>query len=83
MAVVAGQRRVHPQWHAFIGGRAAVTNDPMEAHYIGFNMWVRAVEKAGSFGREAVQKLDHRLRDPKSDGGEAEMLPSHTSASRC
>ena len=26
--------------------RSAATNDPMEAHYIGFNMWVKAVEKA-------------------------------------
>ena len=25
-------------WHAFIGNDKRVTNDPMEAHYIGFNM---------------------------------------------
>jgi ABC-type branched-subunit amino acid transport system substrate-binding protein len=31
-----------------------VTNDPMEAHYIGFNMWVEAVEKAGTTDPDAV-----------------------------
>ena len=30
------------------------TNDPMEAHYIGFNMWVKAVEKAQSFEPDKV-----------------------------
>ena len=30
-------------WHAFIKNDKRVTNDPMEAHYIGFNMWVKAV----------------------------------------
>ena len=35
------------KWTAFIGDDKRVTNDPMEAHYIGFNMWVKAVEKAG------------------------------------
>ncbi|SVB39961.1 uncharacterized protein METZ01_LOCUS192815, partial [marine metagenome] len=28
------------KWTAFIGDDERVTNDPMEAHYIGFNMWV-------------------------------------------
>ena len=28
-------------WHEFIGDEERVTNDPMEAHYIGFNMWVK------------------------------------------
>ncbi|MGH8628514.1 MAG: urea ABC transporter substrate-binding protein, partial [Gammaproteobacteria bacterium] len=35
------------KWHAFIKDEKRVTNDPMEAHYIGFKMWVQAVEKAG------------------------------------
>jgi urea transport system substrate-binding protein len=43
----AGQRRVHRNL-ASSSGRERVTNDPMEAHYIGFNMWVKAVEKAGT-----------------------------------
>src|SRR5215813_5507593 len=36
------------QWHAFIKNPKRTTNDPMEAHYIGFNLWVKAVEKAKS-----------------------------------
>ena len=34
-------------WHKFIKNPKRTTNDPMEAHYIGFNMWVKGVEKAG------------------------------------
>ena len=36
------------EWHDFIKNPKRTTNDPMEAHYIGFNMWVKAVEKVGS-----------------------------------
>src|SRR5471030_1366661 len=35
------------QWHDFIKNPKRVTNDPMEAHYIGFKMWTHAVEQAG------------------------------------
>src|SRR3954471_15734799 len=31
------------QWHAFTKNDKRVTNDPMEAHYIGFKMWTQAV----------------------------------------
>jgi urea transport system substrate-binding protein len=40
-------------WKARMG-EDRVTNDPMEAHYIGFNMWVKAVEKAGTTDADAV-----------------------------
>ncbi len=30
------------QWHAYIKNDKRVTNDPMEAHVIGFQMWVQA-----------------------------------------
>ena len=36
------------EWHKFTGNDKRVTNDPMEAHYIGFNMWVKVVEAAGT-----------------------------------
>jgi len=35
-------------WHAYIKDDKRVTNDPMEASYIGFKIWVEAVEKAGT-----------------------------------
>src|ERR1700726_4589925 len=34
------------EWHDFIKNPKRTTNDPMEAHYIGFNMGVKAVEAA-------------------------------------
>ena len=36
------------QWQAYTQDAMNVTNDPMEAHMIGFRMWVAAVEAAGS-----------------------------------
>ena len=33
------------QWHDYIKNPKRVTNDPMEAHVIGFHMWVKAVER--------------------------------------
>jgi urea transport system substrate-binding protein len=44
----AGNAEFIKKWQAFIKNPKRVTNDPMEAHYIGFNMWVKAVEKAGT-----------------------------------
>ena len=42
------------KWHASSRTTKRVTNDPMEAHYIGFNMWVKAVEKAGTTDPDKV-----------------------------
>ena len=42
------------EWHAFTKNPKRTTNDPMEAHYIGFNMWVKAVEKAKSTDPDKV-----------------------------
>ena len=42
------------EWQTFIKNDKRVTNDPMEAHVIGFNMWVKAVEKAGTTDPDAV-----------------------------
>jgi len=64
-------------WHAFIGDEARVTNDPMEAHYIGFNMWVNAVEAAGTTDVDAVSAAMIGQTFPNLTGGTAEMLPNH------
>ncbi len=64
-------------WHAFIKDKKRVTNDPMEAHYIGFNMWVKAVEKAGTTDPEAVQKALIGIKVPNLSGGTSEMLANH------
>ncbi|WP_321365087.1 urea ABC transporter substrate-binding protein [uncultured Celeribacter sp.] len=64
-------------WHAFIGDDARVTNDPMEAHYIGFNMWVNAVEAAGSTDVDAVRAEMYGQEFPNLTGGTAVMNVNH------
>ncbi len=64
-------------WHAFIGDEARVTNDPMEAHYIGFNMWVNAVEEAGTTDVDAVREAMWGQEFPNLTGGTAVMGTNH------
>ncbi len=64
-------------WHKYIKDKKRVTNDPMEAHYIGFNMWVKAVEKAGTTDPEAVQKALIGVSVPNLSGGYSAMMPNH------
>ncbi len=64
-------------WLGFIGDSNRVTNDPMEAHYIGFNMWVEAVEKAGTTDPTAVQEAIIGVSVPNLTGGVATMMPNH------
>ena len=64
-------------WHAFIGSDARVTNDPMEAHFIGFNMWVNAVTEAGTTDVDAVRAAMYGQEVPNLTGGTAVMLPNH------
>ena len=65
------------KWHKFIKNDKRVTNDPMEATYIGFNMWVKAVEKAKSTKTDAVSKAIIGIQVPNLTGGMAKMLPNH------
>jgi len=44
------------QWQTFIKSPKRVTNDPMEATYIGFKMWTQAVLQAGSTDVNAVRQ---------------------------
>ena len=67
-----------PRLRLFLNNDQRVTNDPMEAHYIGFNMWLKAVEKAGTIEAKAVRKALIGIKIPNLSGGEAEMLSSHT-----
>ena len=65
------------KWHAFIGDDGRVTNDPMEAHYIGFNMWVNAVEAAGTTDVDAVREAMWGQEFPNLTGGTAVMGTNH------
>ncbi|WP_428977526.1 urea ABC transporter substrate-binding protein [Oricola cellulosilytica] len=64
-------------WHAFIGDENRVTNDPMEAHYIGFNMWVKAVQAAGTTDADAVIEALPGTEAPNLTGGTSVMLANH------
>jgi len=64
-------------WQKFIKDSDRVTNDPMEAHYIGFNMWVKAVEAAGTTDPEAVQEALIGVSVPNLSGGYSAMMPNH------
>ena len=63
-------------WKAFAGDER-VTNDPMEAHFIGFNMWVNAVTEAGTTDVDAVREAMYGQEFPNLTGGTAVMLPNH------
>ncbi len=65
------------KWHAFIKSDKRTTNDPMEAHYIGFNMWVKAVEMAGTTDTDAVADAMIGVSVPNLSGGYSAMLPNH------
>ena len=64
-------------WQKFIKSEDRVTNDPMEAHYIGFNMWVEAVKKAGTTDPAAVQEAIIGVAVPNLTGGLSAMMPNH------
>ena len=65
------------QWHAFIKNDKRTVNDPMEATYIGFNMWVNAVTAAGTVDVDPVSDAMIGQKFPNLTGTIAEMLPNH------
>jgi urea transport system substrate-binding protein len=65
------------QWKAFTKDQDRVSNDPMEAHYIGFNMWVKAVEAAGSTDPDSVIDSIIGVTVPNLTGGYSAMMPNH------
>src|SRR6202041_3136719 len=62
------------EWHTFTQKPKRTTNDPMEAHYIGFNMWVKGVEKAGTTNADDVIDALLGVAVPNLSGGYSEML---------
>ena len=68
------------KWQAFTKNPKRVTNDPMEAHVIGFDMWVEAVKKAGTTDPDAVIDCDrrrHRAEPHRRHLGDAAQPPHH------
>jgi urea transport system substrate-binding protein len=64
-------------WQAFTKNDKRVSNDPMEAHYIGFNMWVKAVEVAGTTDPDKVIDALIGVTVPNLTGGYSAMMPNH------
>ena len=64
------------QWKSFTS-KKRVTNDPMEATYIGFNMWAKAVEKAGTTDVDTVADALIGVEVPNLTGGTSKMLANH------
>jgi urea transport system substrate-binding protein len=65
------------KWHAFTKNPKRTFNDPMEAHVIGFQLWVKAVTKAGSTDPEKVIAALPGLEVPNLTGGTAKVLANH------
>ena len=65
------------EWKKFTKNDKRVTNDPMEATVIGFNAWVKAVEKAGTTDTDPVLDAIVGVEVPNLTGGTAKVLPNH------
>jgi urea transport system substrate-binding protein len=65
------------KWHAYTKNPKRTFNDPMEASVIGFQLWVKAVTKAGSTDPEKVIKALPGLEVPNLTGGTARVLANH------
>ena len=65
------------QWKKYKKDSKKTTNDPMEATYIGFKMWIKAVEKAGTTNPSKVQDAMIGVSVPNLTGGYATMMPNH------
>ena len=64
-------------WQRYIGDDERVTNDPMEATYIGFKMWAKAVEKAGTTDVDEVEQAMIGIAVPNLTGSIAVMNANH------
>ena len=65
------------KWQAFTKNPKRTTNDPMEAHVIGFSAWVKAVEKAGTFKADPVIDALIGVSVPNLSGGYSTVMPNH------
>ena len=64
-------------WADFNQGRDKITNDPMEATFIGFRMWTQAVVQAGTTDVNAVRQAMYGQRLKAPSGFEVVMNTNH------
>jgi urea transport system substrate-binding protein len=65
------------RWKAFTKNPNRTADEPMEAHVIGFHMWVEAVNKAGTTDPDKVIDALPGIKVANLTGGTAYMLPNH------
>jgi len=65
------------KWHDFIKDPDRVTNDPMEATFIGFKMWTQAVRQAGTTDVDAVRQAMYGQKVDSPSGFEIVMNTNH------
>ncbi len=64
-------------WQTYIGSEDRVVNDPMEAHFIGFQMWAQAVRQAGSTNVDAVRQAMYGQNVRSLSGYDVTMNTNH------
>ena len=64
-------------WTDFNEQRDKITNDPMEATFIGFRMWAQAVVQAGTTDVDAVRQAMYGQRIKAPSGFEVVMNTNH------
>ncbi|MEH2564157.1 urea ABC transporter substrate-binding protein [Bradyrhizobium sp. AZCC 2289] len=64
-------------WADFNEQRDKITNDPMEATFIGFRMWAQAVVQAGTTDVDAVRQAMYGQRIKAPSGFEVVMNTNH------
>src|SRR5882762_7839585 len=65
------------EWHDYIKNPKRVTNDPMEATYIGFKMWTQAVLQAGTTNIDAVRQAMYGQKVAAPGGFKSVMKTNH------
>ncbi len=65
------------QWKSYIKSDKRVTNDPMEATYIGFKMWAQAVSQAGTTDVNAVRQAMYGQKVQAPGGFVSTMNTNH------
>lgn len=65
------------RWRDQTGDQQAVTNDPMEAHMIGFRMWAQSVLQAGTTDTDAVRQAMYGQKVRNLSGGISMMQGNH------
>jgi len=65
------------EWHDYIKDPKRTTNDPMEATYVSFKMWVQAVEQAGTTDVDAVRQAMYGQKVQAPSGPVEVMNTNH------